>query len=381
MWVVLSLLNIFFAYVAEQKWHVSKSKCKFSLFLIVFVNVIIMGLRDQGVGTDTLVYVDDYMEYANSIHSIKDFFFDNSWSTHDKGFVLLALLSTMIGNDPRILMFFTELFVMSFTVFGLYEYKKTLNISFSLFVMLWVLLYQFLTINLMRQFCAMVLLFYGYSQFLQKKIGKYVVFQIFAIFFHSTSILFVIIPIGHYISYTNRQIRIMYLCGLIVLGLLFIFAYHYFLSYLQYLNIVKDVYFEWYGQYRSEKYAGAKSLSISMLLLWGISIFICYYVHKNKIFTQNLSYMLFLVVCLNFVFQMSSLVVSYYFRISYYVGMIMIVYYSIAMKKSKKMTKTLFYSYVFVLLLLWIQHYKKAMGDMRYEYNLVYKSKILEITE
>lgn len=114
MWIIISAINILFAYFAEKSYDVDKIKCKFFLVLIVVANVIVWGLRDIGVGTDTITYIDSYFKLANTFHNLNDLIFNDT--EEDKGFLAIAWLSTLLGSDSRILMFLTELFVMSFIV-------------------------------------------------------------------------------------------------------------------------------------------------------------------------------------------------------------------------------------------------------------------------
>ena len=142
----MSIINIFLAHFAEKNYKGNKRKCKLFLFLIVVVNAIIIGLRDIGVGIDTLIYIEYYFQQANDIHNIKSFF-SNDNSNLEKGFLFLAWISTLLGDDPRMLLFVTELFIISFCCAGIYEYKKKINFNITYFVLLFILILQHMLQN------------------------------------------------------------------------------------------------------------------------------------------------------------------------------------------------------------------------------------------
>ena len=319
MWVVISVLNVFFAFFAEKNYDVNKVKCKFFLGLIVVANVIVWGLRDIGVGTDTITYIDSYFRQANTLHDFDDLIFNDT--EEDKGFLVIAWLSTLLGSDSRILMFLTELFVISFIVMGLYEFKKTFNYSITWFIFFFVLLYQHETINLMRQFCAMALLFYGYSLFVQKKYIIFLLFQILAYFFHPTSLLFLMIPFAQLLSQTKGSIKYMYIVFAIFMGLCFLFMYFILLPYMENLGLLKEVYFDVYG--RGSKYESTNvSFGLSAIFPYLLLLTIVYFLYSKKCLPDDLLYMFLFLVIMDFIFRLSSVfVMKYFFRLAFYMAL------------------------------------------------------------
>lgn len=385
MWIAISLLNVLFAFFAEKNYDVNKVKCKFFLILIIVANLIVWGLRDIGVGTDTMIYIDSYFKEANNIHNLVELYtYDTDY---DKGFLAIAWLSTMFGSDSRILMFITEWLVISFIVLGLYEFKKTLNCSITWFMLFFVLLYQHETINLMRQFCAMALLFYGYSLFLQKKYLIYFVCQILAYSFHSTSVLFLTIPLAQLLSQTKLKIKYIYILFAIMFGFGFLFMYFYLLPYIENLGLLKEVYFDRYGEgsiYETKN----SNFGVSALLPFLLLFLIIYFIYSNGYLPNDLLYMIVFLIVMNFIFRLSSVfVMKYFFRIAFYFGIIMIVYISIIMKLNKLVIRMLGIAYTFAILYIIIKtisfdYYGKSdIISNRNENHLIFKSKILGIDE
>lgn len=385
MWIVISLLNVLLAFFAEKNYDVNKVKCKFFLILIIVANVVVWGLRDIGVGTDTITYIDSYFRQANTLHNFDDVIFNDT--EEDKGFLAIAWLSTSLGSDSRILMFLTELFVITFIVLGLYEFKKTLNYSITWFMIFFVLLYQHETINLMRQFCAMALLFYGYSLFLQKKYIIFLLFQILAYFFHPTSLLFLMIPLAQLLSQTKGGIKYMYILFAIIVGLCFLFMYFILLPYMENLGLLKEVYFDAYG--KGSRFESTNvSFGISAIFPYLILLAIIYFLYSKKYLPDDLLYMLLFLVVMDFIFRLSSVfVMRYFFRLAFYMGIIMIVYLSIVVKQNILILRMLGLAYSFAILFIIVRtisvdyYGQNDIITNRNDNNLIYKSKILGIDE
>jgi hypothetical protein len=87
MWIILSLINIVISYFADKSFKNNKINCKIYLLFLVIINTVILGLRDFGVGADSVAYVKDYFYFAASLHNFNDFFYE---SYYDKGYILLA---------------------------------------------------------------------------------------------------------------------------------------------------------------------------------------------------------------------------------------------------------------------------------------------------
>ncbi len=381
MWLLLSITNIFLAYLAEKNYEFNKKNCKLFLFLIIVVNTIILGFRDFGVGVDTLAYIDQYFIYASNMLSIKDVFNQDDFDT---GFLILAWLSTLVSDDSQSLLFLTELFVISFIMFGIYRLKASLNFSITWFMLFFVLVYQYETINLMRQFCAMALLMLAFSYFLQKKHYIYVFLQLCAYYFHSTSILFVLIPLYYYIvsNYSNKYFFSLCLAIGFFFGIYFIIHYYRFLGAIENMGLFKEEYFDRYGLHGQYSAGGVSKLNIIVFI---VNITIASYLLKKKYLNSQSAYMILVLSCFYFIGNLCSLIVVYFIRISYYFGIIMLVYLSMIPKLK---IRTLYYLnciniiiFLYIILNVYYKSYYEIVDNQSDRYHLVYKSKILGIKE
>ena len=258
-YIVAYLINLLFACVAEI-FYKKKSISIFFLFLIVCFDTIFVGLRDFGVGIDTTVYIDDYFSTAKYIHSFSQFSMSEGY---DKAYLLLAKIASFFSSKSQSLLIFTELFIIGFTIAGLNRYKKNIDINIPIFITLYWLIFLCHSENLMRQYCAMAVLFWGFSHLLQGRIAVYVICQICAFFFHTSSIVFLLVPMVYWVSKTKSdQIKWVFAMGAILFIIVVLLSYYTVLEYVSKLNILKDVYSERYGQSSVYEKEGEISLGI-----------------------------------------------------------------------------------------------------------------------
>ena len=244
IYLFVFFINLFFSFFAE-KCYCKKTIISF-LFLVLLVafNVVFSGFRDFGVGTDTNVYIEYYFTQAQNLNSFIDFFN----SELDKGFLLLAYLSSLFSDDPQSLLFFTALFIHVFIYLSFWQFRKVENVSFFLSTALFCLLLYGHTLNAMRQFCAMAILFYAFSLFIQGKWKLYAILQIVAFFFHSSSVMFILLPVLWNISKMENSVKKNLYSLLVVLGIaVFSIAYFFMVSLLGDMSIISDTYTDRYG--------------------------------------------------------------------------------------------------------------------------------------
>lgn len=371
-WIILGSINILFALLAERKYRTNSIKvCWMYLMFIILINTFFIGLRDYKVGIDTMVYIDLYFDYARYLSGIDEFLTNNS--DYDLGFVLLAYLSSLFCSDSHVFMIFIELFIMIFLICGVMEFKKSINFSLPWFFVLFWLLFNNETFNLMRQFCAMVLLFYGYAQFIQKNYKVYGVAQIVAYFFHSSSILFLMVPCFEYLSGKSGKMKYYYAFAVFAGLILLLFAYYAFLSYIDDMGILKDVYSERYGK-GSEYTTDTLEIGVRYVLQRIIPPIVCYILYKRRLITTQFLYMLLVLYISYVLLDAMRFVMIYFSRLGYYIGLIFIVYYSSTFKHLKFIIVPQLL-YLLLILIIAIGTYTVKVGGV----GAFYSSKILNI--
>lgn len=377
-YIIVCLITLLFAHFADSNYGRSAVKTIIPLVCIVILNTVFAGARDFGVGIDTTVYIQLYYDSAKYL-SFQDFIVnEEGW---DRGFLLLSLLATKISKDAQSLMFIVELFIIGITTAGAYNAKKSLNFTFVSFYLVFFLLLYADSLNLMRQFCAMALLFYGYSWLLKEKWRIALIFHIIAYFFHTSSLCFLLVPITYSISILEGKKKYYYAVFAFVAVLIAMGSYYFILAQLGDMGLYTDVYNERYGE--SSKYESENSFSWVLLTHWRyviplvLPIIVIISGKIKKMFSEQEFYMGIVITSFAIIISQAQFIMVYFGRFSYYFIYIYILYISMVIS-SQKTYKLLNVFYIIFFTYMWyynnIYVTQKLLG-----WSFEYSSKILGI--
>lgn len=321
-YILLLAVTTLFAYFADKlfkKYH--KLSVLFIIGIVVFYTII-AGLRNFGIGTDTNVYIELYFNTAKSIISVKEFL---SLESMDKGFLFLCWLSSQISSDLQVVLVVVELWIIAFTMHGAYMLKRDHGMKLWIFVFLYFFMFFGYSINLMRQFCAMSLLFWGFAWLRNGNWKVFAVTQVIAYYFHSSSVVFLVVPLVYFLSYMkNQRIRNYITISISIFFIVILASFHQYISVLGNLNLVSGEYVDRYGQ-NSEFKATAGS-SVLMLLSY-ISIFYFLYIAcRDKRIPVYYRYILVTLFSISFMFAQLNFITAYLDRLSYYISFIYLTY-------------------------------------------------------
>lgn len=205
------LINLLFIFLYD-KFKVKNSKIAYNFLLIAFI--LIAGLRWK-VGGDTLVYQN---KFENNIVTIFNLNYENIWdSGFEPGIVILMSLCKTIFNEFWFFQFVhaTIVNVILFKFFKKYTvYKFTAVFVYSFFY------FFYFNTEILREVLAICIFIYMYPLLENKKYKKYYLLNIIALFFHTSAIILLIIPIFSKIKFNKKGIY--YLTGLfVILSLMF----------------------------------------------------------------------------------------------------------------------------------------------------------------
>ena len=181
-------LSVLCAWLAEKK----NSKILFAISAILIA--VIAGGRAQTVGIDTEVYYT-YIDWA-----------ERDVLNHvEIGFTFLAKhLFRLFGEIKWVVFFFSALTVV-FAFVRFWTLRE--NASYAFMVFFYLAFYLQLSMNVMRQFFAISIVFFA-TLFIEKK--KYLIFaalSLLALLFHSSSIFAAVIFVIYYWNGTKRGIK------------------------------------------------------------------------------------------------------------------------------------------------------------------------------
>lgn len=324
------------------------------MILILVVNVVFVGSRDFGVGFDTNLYIADYYIEAMELSSISDLL----TSDRDMGYLLLAWFTSFFTDNPQGLLFSTELLIMSFFLLAIHKLKEMRpNFHYTVFMVIFFFMFYLHTLNLMRQFCAMAILFYSFVHILKHNYGKYAFWQILAILFHPTAFIFVLVPMIVYICrLQDRKLRA-YMIGLAIFLMLIITLFFFnILAILGNTSSIAELYADRYaidGEFATEGVKIGVGYIVIRFLIPFLFIFVIY---KKKIL-RSFDFRLMLIcyiICIIFNEGLRS--VTFVSRIAYYIQPIYM-YYFIFVFKTRRMPLIAKLFMLFSLLYMWYDIY------------------------
>jgi hypothetical protein len=369
-YIFLLVTTTLFAYFADELFKKHRSQSIFFIIAIVISYTIFAGSRDFGIGIDTNLYIEEYFNTAKSLNSVKDFFLIESM---DKGFLFLCWLSSLINSDKQIALFVIELWIISFTLHAVYILKKYYGVKLWVFVFLYFFIFFGYSLNLMRQFCAMSLLLWGFSWLRQGNWKVYLFTQFLAFYFHSSSIVFLLVPLVYYLSFIKTiRIRNYITIASFSLLILFITSFSFFLILFDKLSIISSLYLERYG--KNSDFIATAGSSYLLLISYMIEIYLLYLACNNKRISVSFKYILVTLFTITFILSQLRFITNYLDRLSYYINLVYIVYLSCVLD-DKRISQFVRISLVFLIIFFSYRIFILNKGAEIYPY----RSKILGI--
>lgn len=377
-YIVLLILTTLFAYFADKLFYSYRGLSIFFIVAIGVVYTIIAGFRDFGIGIDTNIYIEEYFKTAKSLISVTEYLsietkHSISLETIDKGFLFLCWVSSLISSDKQIVLVVVELWIISFTMLGVYMLKKDYGMKIWIFVFIYFFMFFGYSINLMRQFCAMSLLFWGFVWLKNGNWKVYAITQLAAYYFHSSSVVFLLVPMVYFLSHLkNIRIRnFITVVSIAAFGIIFSSLF-YFLTLIGKLGILSEVYSERYG--KDSEFQATAGFSFFITLSYLITFFLLYLIHKKKIMKATDTYILSALYIISFILSQLSYITPYLERLSYYISLVFLLYIVNALG-NKRIPLWLRVSFVSFTIILCHRIFVVNLGAKIYPYT----SKILEI--
>ena len=350
IYIILFLFCFFFSFLADN----AKNNRIRTLYLgtCVICMCIVGGFRDMGIGTDTLIYTEDYFNQARD-YSIIGLMTDNL--EYDKGYFLLNILTNYFSHDYWSILLMTQILSIGLTYWGAFRLSKHYPISFSIFTVIFYFVFYNQTYNYMRQFCALGILAVAFSYFIERKYLKYILLQFFAIQFHSSSALFAVVPVIYYINcHFNKKEKYLFIICFLGGSLWTVLNFYDILSYTANLGLYNTVYADRYSI--SSQYYGAERIPKYVILFNLFSLFIYVYAFIKKQIDHQLFLFCVVIHITYLIVYCLSLYVSYLIRLSfyfYYIDIFFIVY----ILSKKRIRKIVGLPYIILLLYCWYRLY------------------------
>lgn len=174
-------------------------------FVFLLLLFLFSGFRSYSIGTDTVSYVDGFLDPVNSIQN------------RNIGYNIITSIIRMFLPNGRCFLIITSFFLFYFAN-KTFQYPNT-NYTYS--VLCYFFLYFFTTLNILRQSIIMLVFFsFGISFLKKKKYDKVIILILFLVTIHELALIFFLIII---LSKINFRFSISII--LWIFSLVFLFVY------------------------------------------------------------------------------------------------------------------------------------------------------------
>lgn len=206
---------IFFLTSCLLIWLSEKCQSRFIGKIVAFVAIllpcILAGMRADTIGTDVKVYVEPIYNAAKQSSSFSSYM-NESWFygwrykyVHDFeiGFIALVYLIEKLGGSIGTVLFFIHTLIVAPIYLGLKRINRQYPICLGMFI--FYMLFYNASLNMMRQWIAMAILFYGLSYLFANEKKKYFIVVIAACLFHTSALMGVVIYALYIYSQKQRE--------------------------------------------------------------------------------------------------------------------------------------------------------------------------------
>lgn len=151
-----------------------------TVLIIILILSLVSGLRAYTVGIDTVSYRDIFEAILNNDPTL-------AWRNIERGFLLISRLLLYINDHTNFLLFSFAVLTHSLIILRLWDFRKMASFPWS--VAWYYVSFYFMSMNVLRQYCAVAIIFFA-TRYLQKKnYIKFVICVGIAFLFHRSALI------------------------------------------------------------------------------------------------------------------------------------------------------------------------------------------------
>lgn len=264
------MLNSVLIYIAlilltvSISWLAQITNKRIFLNIIIVLLSFVIGFRGEFVGIDTPVYYEKMTYilygYENYIYGMEDTF---------KYFCINLL---KICPEVTFAIFIIATLTISLIVYRLWDFKNIA--SYPMMMLVFCCCFMFYSFNIMRQMCAVAIVFYATRYLDKKEIMKFLIIASASLIFHYSGVL-CILYLGIYLFLEKNLRKLIMISSVAILAFLIM---HY-LGIIDYLMIKQQAYFN----YSNNRFGYFLPLKCFLFI---VSYLFCD--NKNKIYNRTL---------------------------------------------------------------------------------------------
>ena len=320
---ILNLLLILFWYFI---FSYKNSEFKTLLFLIIvgLQLVLLGGLRDITIGTDTFVYAAEYETFQ--MYSFAQY------SRLEYGYVFIMSLLSYLNAHFNWLLITMSAIIVFFIFKGIHNISTNIFLSVYLFVSMYLYYYSF---NVIRQCIAVAICFFGYKYLLNRNLIKYALCVFMAAQFHTTA--YIMLPV--YFIYILAKQKKLFLIFLVISYFVIVFIN----PFINFALRILPRYIGYLDSFYMDSFVGMRYVLVyGAVVMFGLFIALKYKIDKKFLLE-------FLFICLAFVLNILTVYgFAMFARLAWYFTIYSIIFIPNCMSKiSNKHMKVVLYILVF----------------------------------
>ena len=209
IYIVFFLISCFLIWLSEKS--PSRNIGNFFAFIAILLSCILAGMRADTIGTDVRTYVEPMYNAAKQSSSFSSYM-GQRWyviwrymyvNKFEIGFTTLVYLTEKLGGSLGTVLFFINALIVAPIYLGLKRMNKPYPVWLGMLI--FYLLFYNTSLNLMRQWIAMAVLFYALSCLINNEKEKYFIFVALACLFHTSALMGIAIYFLYIYSCRQRE--------------------------------------------------------------------------------------------------------------------------------------------------------------------------------
>lgn len=286
---ILGLAGLFFQEKLEEKFPKIDVLLLFSTIIFVLL-WIVAGFR-EGVGTDYYPYKDYF--FKTEVYTL----FNNPF---EWGYYLLNKIINILTGNSRFIFLIVSFFILYVINKTILKHSPNYYLSILLFINLY---FYFNSLNIMRQFIAVAIVFYSVQYIYQRDLKRFSISIVIASFFHLTSLFFWFM----YFIVQKKYKTYVYLLG-ILLSFLFVFLF-------PYITNLLIVIMPRYEAYLTNMFTSSSSYSVILIII--STLMFAYILLRNKEWEKE-NIILFNLVYIGLILNIAASFNFLFYRVSIY---------------------------------------------------------------
>ena len=319
--------------------------------IIILIPSIIGGVRDLTIGTDVLVYGEDYFFYATQYNNLIDYI---TTYNADTGYLIINFLISRFTDNVHVFLFILQLIINTLVFIIMYRYKEEVPLWMSM--LCYLTIYYCRTFNYLRQSIALAIIFFGIPYIEKRKFIKYFLVVLIASLFHTSAWISLLLYLINIMLNNKNEKFFSFL--IVSIGLFVVLAFPTILELLNNMKILPERYYAYISRYTKEE-AGFNIIETFFRIFW-IILYLLFY---KKITKQKDLYKMFGMACILDVilFQLKN-TIQYTDRIAFYFGYMQIFMYPIIAKNiNNNKNQQVLINFLTIIMLLAYWYYKFVM--------------------